>query len=314
MAVLASPPPAVAIDSAHYRRHIEANAVFRRFASALGPRRHALWSERGGLPRAAILLTSGHATLSGDRETLELHGPAFALLPIQARHFLHLAAGTQALVLAFSDPLLVDAIGNGAESVPLRYLTERRLVASGEHGATRFEDLKHAFAAIERELAGENNASWRFLTAQLAIIMIHGWRLSGLAATSRQSANTQGALLMRFRHMVERHFREHWRIARYAETLGLSHDRLHDICLRTLKRTPLHLVHDRLVHEACLQLIRSGLSIEQIAADLGFRNTTHFTRFFRRRTGSPPARYRDHIASQRSEASGETLRSFADWP
>lgn len=302
------------IDSAHYRRHIEANVVFRRFPSALGPRRHALWSERGGLPRAAILLPAGQATLSGGQDALELKGPALALISVQPQHFLRLAAGTAAQILAFSDLLLIDAIGKGAESVPLRYLAERRLVASSAHGPAQFDELAHAFGAIERELTREGDASWRFLTAQLAVIMIQCWRLSGLEAVGRQAANTQGALLMRFRHMVELHFREHWRIAHYAEALGLSHDRLHDICVRTLKRPPLDLVHDRLAHEACLQLIRSGLSIEQVAADLGFRNATHFTRFFRIRTGSTPARYRSNIARQHSDRHEDTLRSFADWP
>ena len=119
---------------------------------------------------------------------------------------------------------------------------------------------------------------------------------------------------MRFRHLVELHFREHWRIARYAEALGLSHDRLHDICVRTLKRPPLELVHDRLAHEACLQLVRSGLSIEQVAADLGFRTTANFSRFFRARTGNSPARYRASIARDRSEHEDQVMGSFADWP
>lgn len=302
------------IDSAHYRRHIEANIVFRRLPSALGPRRHALSSERGGLPRAAILVPSGRATLCDGQNVVELKGPGLALVSVQPQHYLHLAAGTPAQIISFSDLLLVDAIGKGAESVPLRYLAERRLVASNEQNAEQFEDLAHAFRAVERELTREDNASWRFLTAQVVVIMIQSWRLSGMEAVGHQSANTQGALLMRFRHMVELHFREHWRIGQYAQALGLSHDRLHDICVRTLKRRPLDLVHDRLAHEACLQLVRSGLSIEQIAADLGFRNTTHFTRLFRVRTNSTPARYRSTIARQRSDRNDETLRSFADWP
>lgn len=302
------------IDTAHYRRHIEANAVLRRFPSALGPRRHALWNERGGPTRAAILLPSGHAMLSVGDDSREINGPACVLVSVQPRHFLRLDAGTPAQVLFFSDLLLVDAIGKGAESVPLRYMAEQSLIVSSEPDAALFDDLAHAFGAIERELGREDGASWRFLTAQLGVILIQCWRLSGLEAAGRQSASTQGALLMRFRHMVELHFREHWRIGRYAEALGLSHDRLHDICVRILKRSPLDLVHDRLAHEACLQLVRSGLSIEQVAADLGFRNATHFTRFFRIRTGSTPARYRNQITRQHSDRREDTIRSFADWP
>ncbi|MCK9259320.1 MAG: AraC family transcriptional regulator [Azoarcus sp.] len=306
--------PAAAIDTAHYRRYIEANVSLRRFPSGLGTRRHALWSERGGLPRALILLSTGRAVLSDSQDELELNGPALVLLSVRPQHFIRLAAGTPALVMSFSDVFVVDAIGKGAESVPLRYMAERPVVSSTVQDADLFEDVTHAFRAIERELARSEDGSWRFLTAQLAVIMIQCWRLSGLEAAGRQSTSTQGAILMRFRHMVELHFREHWRIAQYAEALDISPDRLHDICVRTLKRTPLDLVHDRLAHEACQQLVRSGLSIEQVAEDLGFRNATHFSRFFRIRTNSTPARYRNSFVQNRSDTNARVERSFADWP
>ncbi len=64
---------------------------------------------------------------------------------------------------------------------------------------------------------------------------------------------------------LETHFRERWRIVDYARDLGVSHDRLHDICVRMLQRTPLELLHDRLGHEAGLRLARSGQSIEALA-------------------------------------------------
>jgi len=48
---------------------------------------------------------------------------------------------------------------------------------------------------------------------------------------------------------------------------------------------------------ACERLCRSAGTISSIALDAGFADHAHFTRTFRRITGSTPRWYRDHIAS-----------------
>lgn len=52
-------------------------------------------------------------------------------------------------------------------------------------------------------------------------------------------------------------------------------------------------MHRRLrIEEACRRLVVSEASIADIATDLGFSDQSHFTRVFRRHTGTTPARYR----------------------
>ena len=56
--------------------------------------------------------------------------------------------------------------------------------------------------------------------------------------------------------------------------------------------TPLSLIHERLVEEACQRLEQTELSIEQIGYSLGFRDPGYFNRFFKRRRGLAPGAYR----------------------
>jgi AraC family transcriptional regulator len=50
---------------------------------------------------------------------------------------------------------------------------------------------------------------------------------------------------------------------------------------------------------ACDQLCRGNGTISSIASDAGFADHAHFTRTFRRVTGSTPRWYRDHVAASR---------------
>jgi AraC family transcriptional activator of pobA len=112
--------------------------------------------------------------------------------------------------------------------------------------------------------------------------------------------------------LVERHFRDRWTVARYAAALGVSRDRLGDICRRIRGRSPSDLIAARVAGEARLLLANSTNSVEQIAALLGFHGAANFNRFFRRATGEPPGRYRARQA--RGAPDGPAPRRPYEWP
>ena len=55
------------------------------------------------------------------------------------------------------------------------------------------------------------------------------------------------------------------------------------------------LIEDKLLSEAKMLLLTTGLNMKQIAFQLGFSDPAYFGRFFKRHTGFSPAHYRvDH--------------------
>ena len=120
---------------------------------------------------------------------------------------------------------------------------------------------------------------------------------------------------MRFRQMVEERFREHWPVAQYARTLGVTPDRLHAVCRHVLGRSPRTLLNQRLLHEALVRLERSAITVKQLAHSLGFRDAAYFNRFFARLMGTPPARYRrDKMRRGAAGRPPQVSPTFADWP
>jgi AraC family transcriptional activator of pobA len=116
--------------------------------------------------------------------------------------------------------------------------------------------------------------------------------------------------VQRFRQLVELHYRESLGVEAFAGLLGVTRAHLHDACLRDAGRTPLALIHDRLITEAKLRLEQTELLVEQVAYGLGFREAAYFNRFFRRMTGQSPGAYR----RTRRAARHPSPASFAAWP
>lgn len=300
-------------DPGVYRLNINAHAGAQSLSSALHVTRLALSPAGRDASRAAILLTAGAGSVGGGRDSVELTAPCLAWLPIEPAHYLRLAAGSTGELLTLSDMLIKDAIGQGAESQHLRVINDR-LVVINEVAPAGLADAANSFAALAREVRRDERGSWNYLTAHVALILVHCWRLTGYEAVAAQGFDSHSALLVRFRHLVETHFRARWRIADYARELGVAHDRLHDICVRVLRRTPIELLHDRIGHEARLRLARSGQGIEALAEHLGFRSASHFSRFFKQRSGLTPAAYRKAAREASAQSPALAATAYADWP
>lgn len=77
-----------------------------------------------------------------------------------------------------------------------------------------------------------------------------------------------------------------------ADRCGLSRRQL-DRCLFTETGLTTHQFYSEMkFNYACWLMLRTTRTLAQIAADCGFTDTSHFSRHFSRRTGTPPARWR----------------------
>jgi AraC family transcriptional activator of pobA len=82
-------------------------------------------------------------------------------------------------------------------------------------------------------------------------------------------------------------------LAQYASRLGLSTPRLNRLARAECGRPALELVHERLTREACRRLTYIAAPAASLAGELGFEDPAYFSRFFKRRTGMSPHRWRE---------------------
>jgi len=260
-----------------------------------------------------ILLTSGSGMVLRGDEALSLVAPCLAWSPWEADSRLMVRAGGVGQQVAVGGQVLANAIGHNADSADLRLNAERTVVTGLDGHAHALATAVHAFGTILREAREPRPGAGSMIEAQIRALLVLLWRCSAFPDAARALAHS-ARILQRFRQLLEMHFRDRWTIARYADALGIAPDRLHDICRRELGKPPRQLVQERLVHEARLMLETSTLTVDQIAAAVGFRDTGHFSRFFKAKNALAPGAYRRMALASAGDPAGQTSSGYADWP
>lgn len=261
-----------------------------------------------------ILLESGQAVITRDDGAVTVKGPVLLWLPWDRSQRIRAKAGTVGGHLVMGETSLANAIGVKPEAVDLRVLAARAIHLPFEGRESLHRDILNCFDLILREAAGHAPGSATVIEAQVRVMLVMLWRHAARPDDLQQARGSTSLILQQFRQTLETHFRDRWTVARYADTLNISSDRLHDICQRTLGKPPLQLIHERSGYEAQVLLERSSMTLEQIAEFLGFNSAAQFSSFFKVLRGLPPGAYRRQVRSAKEKPGLRVSQSYADWP
>ena len=258
-----------------------------------------------------ILLTSGRCIARFKGAQLPLEAPAIGWFPAGMMLSVEFSAGASAQLITVSEDWLIPAVKSQLDpEIPYRSMADTlHTIPLVDEGKTQARILA-SFDSIKAELFESIEGTRSIVAAQLTTILTYIHRLDD----DRLSASTKGipgsTLYQRFLQLVELHFREHWKVADYASSMGVTERRLETATRRDSGQSPITLIQRKLISEACLRLAHSPLSIAEVAYGLGFKDPAYFSRFFKRNTGSAPGQWRREIRAQEF-IQDET---FAAWP
>lgn len=266
-------------------------------------------TKRHGGQSHVLVLAEGTGTLHLATGELKAVAPALVWMPPGAAFRMKVAPGSSGILLSLSENLVSMAIGRSAQPAPLRAAADRLIVAEGfDASGQQMNALLSAAGTIHQEVRNAGESGAELIAACTTVILVAALRLSPQPPLARATEWSPPQLLQRFMQMVEVHFREQYAIRRYADELGVTERRLHDTVVKATGRSPLALVHARMIEEARERVAKSSLPIAQIGYGLGFRDPAHFTRFFVRCEGVSPRRYRAELRS------AQIPETFAAWP
>lgn len=230
-----------------------------------------------------------------DGEARETEAPAILFVPPRVVHGFRFSPRVTGTVTTIPVELIETgpAGGTGLQGEPLLL----------RPGGRPFDRLAGLIDELEDEYRGHGPERQRALHALVALIMT--WAARARAETIASVA-TAGPLpnsekrITDFLALVERQFTAGWTTADYARALATSKSQLTRDCRRMTGRSPLQIVHDRLVNEANRKLAYTPWPVSQISEALGFSDLGYFSRFYRERTGETPSRYRARIRTRRT--------------
>jgi AraC family transcriptional regulator, transcriptional activator of pobA len=109
---------------------------------------------------------------------------------------------------------------------------------------------------------------------------------------SQKSFPKPKILVQKFENMVQKFFLEKQKIEDYANLLNVTPNYLSAVVSSELSQSAKSIIHQRLILEAKNLLTYTHQDISEIAFQLGFKEMTHFGRFFKKELGISPSEWR----------------------
>ena len=163
-------------------------------------------------------------------------------------------------------------------------------INTDEQDQARLRLLLHIF--IE-ELKTRDNIQNDLLLLLLKRLIIVITKLAKSSAVPDQNkTNDKLDIFRQFNLLVEANFNREHSVQYYADRLHKSPKTLANIFLIYNEKTPIQMIHTRIMIEAKRLLYYTSKSIKQITYELGFEDPAYFTNFFKRNTAQSPVEFR----------------------
>ncbi len=160
-----------------------------------------------------------------------------------------------------------------------------------------FKELASFLSAIEKLLTQQSTFKYEALGAWLKLFLITCHRANEHQSTTLHPQNTQVAntIIKDFKALVEQHFKEEHQVHFYAEALAVTADHLNKTLKILIGKSPKEYIQNRIITEVKRLLIHADLNVKAIAYQLGFKEPSHLSKFFKNCTGQSISTFKTQI-------------------
>lgn len=235
------------------------------------------------------LVVNGSGIHVIDFEAIEIKpGRLFFLQPEQV-HFWKVRKGSKLAVVQFSPDF--PAILTDYKRLPAIHSELKSCVdLKNDDKTVIFEMIRR----IEEENKHRQHNSDLIIQAEIVILLASLERLMKPDLYPGQ-VTSRSVIVENFKSLVEKKFKEVAAIADYARLLNITPNYLNIAVKKTTGITATEFLHNRIILEAKRLLINNHYDIVQVAFELGFKDASYFSRFFKRLTGMSPSAFRNII-------------------
>lgn len=245
---------------------------------------------------------SGGGVAVINHEEFELCPGAVVMIPANTLYRFHLRAGTDGMVFSGADHFMRTKVATGLYTTPSSfqetyYKPSVSYQLAGDKNAAKRHKIFSEMADAASHLGMGCDAA---VMGYIFVLLADGNLPEAPLAQDPpvKSTISSADLIYDFQVLVERHYREHISIDCYCKKLSISRVKLIEACKQLLNKTPLEILHDRLMLEAKQQLMIASTRVSDVAYSLGFEDSAYFSRFFKNQTKESPSEFKRSHAGQ----------------
>lgn len=285
---------------------------FESFVAGLQPRSHSLNSTEKKALYYLVVQQEGCSVIRYDDQAHTIQSTAVAIITLKGLAKLEVKSGSQLWLIGFDEAMRSMIIGNEVDGPKIKQLLQQPSLLSLD-----LNTLEKTFIPLvqllESEIREEKRRSLAILSSLLRVLLLQSHRVLQEHSSLTSESNDE-MLVQQFQQLIEVCFKQRAPLTYYCEQMNITYDRLHDVCRRTLSKTPKELVNERTMMDAIYRLKKLPDSIQTISNDLGFSDSSQFSHFFKKMIGLSPKQYRQEQKENRQLSPASKRADFSDWP
>lgn len=149
--------------------------------------------------------------------------------------------------------------------------------------------LKPIFENLIEESNRNDKLSEKTIASGISYL---SFQLKRLSANLAQNDRKKSKTILKFSKLVSDTISENLSVKDYADKLHLTVDKLNEICKKSYGQNPKTIILDKKITEAKRLLYFTDLSVKEIAFQLGFEDSSYFSRIFKQKTKLSPTDFK----------------------
>jgi AraC-like DNA-binding protein len=237
-----------------------------------------------------MYLLQGKATVMLDfQEYRHSRAAAFFITPGQV-HTVKPQPGLHGFTISFTQAFFDDDTPPPSRLLELPFFFSADAHPRLPLGAAQVPEIAALFQNLHDEYNRALPDAAEILRATLRLLLLQLARLYVRVTPEREP--TRGQILLRqFHGALEKHFREETTLDAYARLMGITCNHLNDVIREQTGHSAGDLIRKRRLLDAKRMLSHSNLSVSEVGYQLGFKDPSYFSRFFRRYEGVTPVEF-----------------------
>lgn len=151
------------------------------------------------------------------------------------------------------------------------------------------ELLKPLFENLIEESQLDDDLGEKSITSGINYLFLH---LTRMASDLEYSKKTKSTALLEFSKLITESISKNLTVKDYADQLHLTVEKLNELCKSGYGGNPKNIILEKKITEGKRLLYFTDLSIKEIAFQLGFEDSSYFSRIFKLKTNLSPSDFK----------------------